>query len=126
MSDPQNTKRQNFEIIPYEKSDGTFPAYEFLEGLPMKFRAKIHRDILLLGEYGTELRGKATRSLEDGIFEVRTEQSTNIARVLYFFVVGKKIVLTNGFVKKTQKTPQNEIDLAKKYRADYLSREEQK
>ena len=46
----------------------------------------------------------------------------NISRVLYFFVVGKKIVLTNGFIKKTQKTPRSEILKAKQYRADYLSR----
>ena len=43
-----------------------------------------------------------------------------------FFVVGKKIVLTNGFTKKTQKTPKSEIELAKRYRADYLSRKEQR
>ncbi|MBQ5564448.1 MAG: type II toxin-antitoxin system RelE/ParE family toxin, partial [Clostridia bacterium] len=46
--------------------------------------------------------------------------------VLYFFVIGKKVILTNGFIKKTQKTPKREIDLAKKYRADYLEREQKK
>ena len=39
-------------------------------------------------------------------------------------VIGRKIILTNGFVKKTQKTPASEIALAKQYRADYLSRKE--
>ena len=42
----------------------------------------------------------------------------------YFFVIGQKIILTNGFIKKTQKTPKAEIALAKKYRNDYLNREE--
>ncbi|MBQ8381327.1 MAG: type II toxin-antitoxin system RelE/ParE family toxin [Clostridia bacterium] len=37
--------------------------------------------------------------------------------------MGRKIVLTNGFVKKTQKTPKNEIELAKKYRNEFLNRE---
>ena len=46
----------------------------------------------------------------------------NISRVMYFFYVGKKIVMTNGFVKKTQKTPKSEINLAKKYRDDYIER----
>lgn len=41
-----------------------------------------------------------------------------------FFVIGEKIILTNGFVKKSQKTPKGEIDIAKKYRNDYLNREE--
>ena len=39
-------------------------------------------------------------------------------------MIGKKIILTNGFVKKTQKTPDNVIALAKKYRADYKLRKE--
>lgn len=48
----------------------------------------------------------------------------DITRIFYFFVIGQKIILTNGFVKKTQKTPKSEIELAKKYRNDYLNREE--
>ena len=48
------------------------------------------------------------------------------SRILYFFVVGRRIVLTNGFIKKSQKTPRNEIEKAKRYRADYLSRMETK
>ncbi|MCI8437936.1 MAG: hypothetical protein HFF73_00275 [Oscillospiraceae bacterium] len=43
---------------------------------------------------------------------------------LYFFYDGKRIVLTNGFVKKTPKTPAAEIAAAKKYHADFLSRKE--
>jgi len=54
----------------------------------------------------------------------RGKQGTNITRILYFFVAGHKIILTNGFVKKTQKTPSMEISLAKKYREDFLSRKE--
>ncbi len=62
--------------------------------------------------------------LVDGIFEIRAKVGSDIARVLYFFVIGKKIVLTNGFIKKTQKTPKNKIELAKKYRNDFLNRED--
>ena len=65
-----------------------------------------------------------SEELENGIFELRAKVGSDISRVLYFFVVGRKIILTNGFIKKTQKTPKSEIELAKKYRADYLSREE--
>ena len=63
-----------------------------------------------------------SEALEEGIFELRAKVGSNICRVLYFFVVGRKIVLTNGFVKKTQKTPVSEIEKAKRFRADYLSR----
>lgn len=62
--------------------------------------------------------------LVDRIFEIRAKVGSDIARVLYFFVIGKKIVLTNGFIKKAQKTPKNEIELAKKYRNDFLNRED--
>jgi len=41
---------------------------------------------------------------------------------LYFFYIGQKIILTNGFIKKTQKTPKSEIELAKKYRHDFVDR----
>ena len=61
--------------------------------------------------------------LKDGIFQIRAQQEGNISRVLYFFAVGKRIVLTNGFTKKTPKTPPGEIELAKEYRADYERRE---
>ena len=50
--------------------------------------------------------------LEDGIFELRAKSGSDISRVLYFFMIGRIIVLTNGFIKKTQKTPKNEIEKA--------------
>lgn len=49
--------------------------------------------------------------------------SSNITRVLYFFYVGQTIVLTNGFVKKTQKTPRAAIEQAKEYRKIFLEQE---
>ena len=52
----------------------------------------------------------------------RTKQGSDITRVLYFFIIGKKAVLTNGFIKKSQKTPKAEKELAKKYKADYERR----
>ena len=53
--------------------------------------------------------------------KMRAKVSTDITRVLYFFVSGRKAILTHGFVKKTQKTPQSEIEKAENYRRDYLS-----
>ena len=85
-------------------------------------QTKIFHELILLENYGNELREPHSKSLGDGIFEVRAKHSSDITRVLYFFFVGKKIVLTNGFVKKTQKTPPEQIELAKKYRKDYLNR----
>ena len=87
-------------------------------------RAKVLRTVSLLGDSGPTLREPYSKPLDDGIFEIRTKFGSDITRVLYFFVVGKKVILTNGFIKKSQKTPLAEIELAKKYRAEYLSRKE--
>ena len=113
-----------FEVEYYEKSDGTYPAEEFILSQDIKMQTKLFRLLELLELKGNELREPYSKSLSDGIFEIRAIQGNNITRVLYFFVVDKKIILTNGFVKKTQKTPENEIVLAKKYREDYERRKE--
>lgn len=82
------------------------------------------RTIALLSTEGPFLREPYSKALDDGIFEIRTKFGSDITRVLYFFVIGKKVILTNGFVKKTQKTLPAEVELAKIYRADYLTRKE--
>ena len=87
-------------------------------------RAKLLVELDLLEENGPQLREPYSKHLEDGIFELRAKQGSDITRVLYFFFVGKKIVLTNGFTKKTQKTPRAGIAAAKKYRAEYIERKE--
>lgn len=115
---------QNFKIIFYDKPDGTEPAKDFLLSLDTKMRARMAKMINLLEINGTELRMPYSEHLVDGIFELRAKVGSNISRVLYFFVIGGKVVLTNGFIKKTQKTPKNEIELAKKYRNEFLKREE--
>ena len=55
---------------------------------------------------------------------MRAKQGSDISRVLYFFVVGRRVILTNGFVKKTMKTPPREIERAKRYRADFNQKKE--
>ena len=87
-----------------------------------KMKAKLVSMLELLGEKGTSLRMPYSSYLEDGIFELRCIQGNNITRVLYFFYIGEKIIVTNGFVKKTQKAPRKEVNLAKNRRSDWLSR----
>lgn len=111
-----------YEILFYETDDGKCPVQDFLDSLEPKLLAKTFRTIDLLELNGPQLREPYSKSLETGIFELRVKQGSDITRVLYFFVVGQKAVLTNGFVKKTQKTPKAEKDLAKKYKADFERR----
>lgn len=94
---------KEFEIIPYNKKDGSSPVLEFISSLNPKMKAKVLMEVDLLEEYGNELGGKYTKHLDDGIFELRVKVSSDITRILYFFCIGKKIILTNGFIKKTKK-----------------------
>lgn len=110
----------NYEIVFFQQADGNQPVAEFLRQIDRKMAAKIVKLLELLSEVGPELREPYSKPLGDGIFELRTQVGSDTSRVLYFFFIGKKIVLTNSFIKKTQKTPSAEIDLAKKRRAAYL------
>ena len=97
-----------YEIILYDTEDGRCPVQELLDSLEPKLLAKTLRTIDLLEMNGPLLREPYSKPLENGIFELRTKQGSDITRVLYFFIVGKKAVLTNGFIKKSQKTPKAE------------------
>ena len=55
-----------------------------------------------------------------GIFEIRVEVGSDIYRVFSFFDKGQLVVLVNGFQKKTQKTPKNEIELAERLKKQYF------
>ena len=106
----------------YEQENGERPVEDFLNRLDIKMRSKLLMVLKVLQEKGNQLREPYSKHLEDGIFEVRGKVGNDISRVLYFFYHGGKIILTNGFIKKTQKTPRSEITKAKEYRADYLER----
>ena len=110
------------EIVLYDTEKGKCPIREYLDSLEPKVLAKTLRTIDLLEQNGNYLRGPFSELLEDEIFELRTKQGTDITRILYFFFYENKAVLTNGFTKKTQKTPKKEIETAKKYKADYERR----
>ncbi len=111
-----------FQLEFYETEDGKQPVSDFLDSLDAKMAAKMIGLMEILEEKGTELRLPYSGSLGDGIFELRCKQGSNITRALYFFYYGGKIIVTNGFVKKTQKTPPGEIKLAKDRRADWIKR----
>lgn len=107
----------------YKCVDGTKHAGQFINSIEnLELRAKMIRVVKLLEEFGTELGEPDSKYLGDGIFELRCSQGNNIARCLYFFVFGDKAIVTNGIIKKTQKTPKEVIEKAKEYRTDYERR----
>jgi len=111
-----------FDVAFYNKPDGSEPAQEFLDELDDKMFAKMLRSIHVIKAGGTLVREPYSKHLDDGIFEARAQVGSNLSRVLYFFYDGHRIVLTHGFIKKTQKTPPSEISRAKRYRNEYRSR----
>lgn len=115
-------KMDKFTVEFYEKENGDIPVEEFLDGLNVKMKAKLVGLIEILQEKGNFLREPYSKPLGDGIFELRCKVGNDISRVLYFFYYNGKIIMTNGLVKKTRKTPRAVIDRAKAYRDDYLER----
>ena len=113
-----------FVIDFYRTEKGESPIECFLESLDMKMRAKALRAISMLKTYGNVLREPYSKPLKEGIFELRVSLGSDIIRLLYFFSGGRLVILTNGFVKKTQKTPVKEIETALKYKADWLRRKQ--
>lgn len=111
-----------YEIEYVELENDEKPFEKFILSLTLKERAKIFETInyfLELKNNNLPIKEKLSKHLEDGIFELRTYLSDKIARTLYFYQKGAKIIITHGFIKKTQKTPRREIEKAKVLRKLY-------
>jgi phage-related protein len=111
------------EIQFYRNASGDCPVEEFLDSLGPKQAQKIAWVLRLVKElplvpkqYFKKLKGA------DGLWEVRAEFGGDAFRLLGFWDAARLIILTNGFAKKTQKTPEREIKLAAQRKRDYLNR----
>jgi len=92
--------------------DDNEPVREWLKSLPRQDCRAIGEDIKT-AQYGWPLGMPLLRKLDRGLWEVRSIASIGIARV-FFTVKDGLIILLHGFVKKSQKTPQNELDTARR------------
>ncbi len=98
-------------VLFYKTKTGNEPVREWLLSLSKEDRQRIGVDIKTV-EYGWPIGMPVSRSLGKGLYEVRSHISDRrIARVI-FTIIDKYMILLNGFVKKTQKTPKEEIALA--------------
>jgi phage-related protein len=86
----------------------------FVLGLPPGLRAKYFRLTELMEEFGANLGMPHSRPMSEGLFELRVRDQEGIARVFYCTLIGKRIVMLHGFIKKTQKTPAKDSKLARK------------
>jgi len=112
-----------FTVEYYELPNGVKPVEQFIDSLEQKMQSKALASIVMLKTYGNTIREPYSKPVGNGIFELRIKFASDITRIFYFFHAGNKIVVTNGFVKKTQKTPPKEIALAIKYKTDYERRD---
>jgi phage-related protein len=96
----------------YRTEAGGEPVRVWLKGLAREDRKRIGEDIKTV-EFGWPIGMPVCRFVGDGVYEVRTNLSQNrIARVLFYIDRKSRMVLLHGFVKKTQRTPQQDLDLA--------------
>lgn len=112
----------------YTRPNGHTEFQEYLDSLNAKARAKLLARIYMVSKYGISvgIQHDWVKSLDNNLYEIRSRVSNNQQRGLYFHVEANNYIITHGFTKKTQKTPQREINHAKKLRAEYLkNRKEQ-
>lgn len=110
---------EEFTVIFYTKDNGKVPVAEFLDNLDKAIRAEITLEIKLLKEHGFNLREPHVKFIRDGLYELRIKVVRNHYRILYFFAKDKNIIMTNGFIKKDNKTPPKEIQTALDYKNNY-------
>lgn len=107
----------------YITKSGKKPVQKFLDQLNEKQVSKVLWVLKFIRDHEKVPRQYFKKLINtDDLWEVRVVQGNNIFRFLCFFDGDKLIVVTNGFQKKTQKTPKQEIALAEKRKKEYISR----
>lgn len=86
-----------------------------LEALPLDMRARFSRIALLIAEHGlNRLREPYVKHLDGALWEMRMSGRDGIARAIYVTARGHRVVVVRVFIKKTEKTPRSEIELARR------------
>jgi phage-related protein len=106
------------KVVFFQTDTGNEPVREWLKELSKDDCRIIGTDILTV-QYAWPLGKPLVDNLGDGIWEVRSRLDNRIARTL-FALVNQEIVLLHGFIKKSQRTPADELELAKKRKKLYL------
>ena len=106
----------------YSDSDGDSSVLDWYGSLDDKTKAKLIWIFQLLETNGIEVGMPYIKPLGDKLYEVRADVNRNTFRVIYFLYTGRRFILLHGFQKKTQKTPEKELERARKYLEDFLER----
>lgn len=105
-----------FDIIFYRDSSETNPIEEFLIALTKSNRQLVAktREAIYKLRYRVYHREPLSKHLAQGLWELRVKSGTNILRIIYTFKKGQIIILLHVFIKKQQKTPVGELEIARK------------
>lgn len=116
----------DWQVEYYKKENGKIPVVDYLLSLNAKMRAKVFSEIELLEKHGTNLREPYAKPIKGkkykDMFELRIKFSSDISRIFYFTFKNNTFVLLHGFTKKSDKTPEKELDKALRYKEDYERR----
>lgn len=85
-----------------------------IEAWPVGVAADYARLVELIMEYGPDVRMPHSRAMGGGLFELRPRGREGIGRALYCFVAGERVVVLHAFTKKSQTTPQRDLELARR------------
>lgn len=113
----------NRKVTFYRTEDGKCPVADFIDSQPAKVAVKISWVLKLIQDLDFIPKTYFKKIVGTDFYECRIELSGNIYRILGFFHKGNLVVLTNGFQKKTQKTPKTEIDICKERMNNFLQQE---
>jgi len=112
-------------LVSYRDARGRVPIDEYLDTLQIRDRAHVLRKIELLEEYGPNLRMPHARHLRGKVWELRIDMRPNSYQVLYAAAAGRKFVLLHCYAKKSERTPESEMETVERRLADYLARSTQ-
>ncbi|MBF0134436.1 MAG: type II toxin-antitoxin system RelE/ParE family toxin [Magnetococcales bacterium] len=106
------------DVVFFRTASGNEPVRDWLRGMDLEDRKAIGED-LKLTQFRWPLGMPLVRKLEPGLWEVRSHlRGSGIARV-FFTVQGRDMVLLHGFEKKSQKTPKEDLKLARSRKRQY-------
>jgi phage-related protein len=112
--------KPEWKVVFYASEDGRDSVFKEIDGFGENNAVKIFKTVELLKTYGHSVLETHIKHINRKIWEIKIDHY----RVLYFMHRNQHYVLVRAFMKKTQKTPEGEVEIAEKRYGDYLRRAE--
>ena len=109
------------KVVYFVTESGRRPVEEFVDALTIRSQRKFVDVVELLEDFGRNLSSPHAKYIGNDLFELRFMGREGAIRILYFFFHREKVVFTNAFIKKSNKTPEREKNLATERRKIYFA-----